>query len=98
MGKKYDIKVRSARGKRRHAPRIRQELSKRGLYDVARAVAKERHVLVDDLLGPRKTEAILNARRVLFARLVELGLSLREIGSLLERDASAIHKSMKLAV
>lgn len=58
-------------------------------------LADELNVSVQDLKGPRRTVTLTNSRAVCHWALKQLGLSHHEIGSLTNKDHSAVVRSVK---
>ncbi len=67
---------------------VARNLDRRGLLHVARRVSVETGVPIDVFLGRARCRSVMNARRALYLR--HEGLSLPEIGSLLDRDHTTI--------
>ncbi len=75
--------------------RILHNLRVRDCLDVAIRVSEATGVPLDDLLGRKRHKSIASARRELYHALRWRGMSLPEIGSLLERDHTTILSGLR---
>lgn len=58
--------------------------------DVLASVAHSFGVTVDAITGPARTKYVSSVRREACRRLVDLGLSLSEVGAMLNRDHTTV--------
>lgn len=70
-------------------------LTRRGLLHMAEQVATDTGVPLDLLLGRGRSKSVAHARRALYLALRMEGLSLPEIGSLLDRDHTTILSDLR---
>lgn len=72
-------------------------LQVRGLLAMAEEVALAHHVTVEEVASRARSKRVCAARRVVFARLRSLGLSLPEIGRILGRDHTTVLVGLRKA-
>lgn len=77
--------------------RVAGRLRERELYGLAALVARESHVLLDEMLGPCRTRSVVRGRHELFRRIVALGFSRSEVAALFERDTKTVIDAMRSA-
>lgn len=80
---------------RQQAATVAELLDARGLLDHVKAVVKEHHVLLDEVLGRARTAQVAAARRECWIHMKELGFSYPEIGRIWNRDHSTVMHAIK---
>jgi chromosomal replication initiation ATPase DnaA len=72
----------------------RTELKEMGLLDFFLRLCEQEHVLLEGLLGPKRTARLNAARVVAYVYLRSLGMSYPEVAAIFDRD----HTSVMVAV
>lgn len=68
----------------------RAELAERELLEPLLTIAREHHVLFDEVLSGVRTKMVIRARHAMFAYLRGLGFSASEVGALLMSDHTTV--------
>lgn len=74
---------------------VLHRLTERGLLPMVEEVALAHHVTAEDIASADRSRVVCVARRVVFARLREMGFSLPAIGRLVGRDSSTVYDGLK---